>query len=105
MDTSVAPYRTNNLPPIHLGSFLRDALDALGLSARNFAEHIHVPHNAVTGIPNGQRSVIARMAIRRGRPSGTTPHDRQNLQAIYDLKRAMAEVPATSPEIAVCSAA
>ena len=105
MDTSMAPYRTDNLPPIHPGSVLRNELDAMGLSARKFAAHIHVPHNAVTGILNGQRSVTARMAIRLGLASGTTPHYRQNLQPIYNLKRAMADVPATSPEIAEYSAA
>ena len=105
MDTSVAPYRTDNLHPIHPGSVLRDEPDAIGLSARKFAAQIHVPHNAVTDILNGQRSVTPRLATRLGLPFGTTPHDRQNLQAIYALKRAMAEVPATSPEIAVYSAA
>ena len=105
MDTSVAPYRTDNLPPIHPGSVLRDELDAMRLSAQKFAAQIHVPPNAVTDILNGQRSVTARMAIRLGLPFGTTPHDRQNLQAIYALKRAMAEVPATSPEIAEYSTA
>ena len=105
MDTSVAPYRTNNLPSIHPGSVLRDELNAMRLSARKFAAHIHVPHNAVTGILNGQRSFTARMAIRLGLPSGTTPHNRQNLLPIHNLKRAMAQVPATSPEIAVYSAA
>ena len=105
MDTSVAPYRTDNLPPIHPASVLRDEPDAMPPSARKFPAHIPVPNNAVTGILNGQHSVTARMAIRLGLPFGTTPHDRQNLQAIYALKRAMAEVPATSPEIAVYSAA
>ena len=38
----------DNLPPIHPGSFLRDELATLDLSARKFADHIHVPHNAVT---------------------------------------------------------
>jgi plasmid maintenance system antidote protein VapI len=36
-------YPVDNLPPIHPGSFLRDELEALGLSARKFADHIHVP--------------------------------------------------------------
>ena len=105
METSVAPYRTDNLPSIHPGSVQRDELDAMGLSDRKFPAHIPVPNNAVTGILNGQHSVTARMAIRLGLPFGTMPHDRQNLQAIYALKRAMAEVPATSPEIAEYSPA
>ena len=87
-------YPVDNLPPIHPGSFLRDELEALGLSARKFAEHIQVPHNAVPGIMNGERSISAQMAIRRGQAFGTTPQYWMNLQAIYDLKRARAEMPA-----------
>jgi addiction module HigA family antidote len=77
----------------HPGRFLRDELEALNVSARKFAEHIHVPHNAVTGIMNGERAISAQMAIRLGRAFGTTPHYWLNLQAIYDLKRAKAEMP------------
>jgi addiction module HigA family antidote len=93
-------YPIDNLPPIHPGSFLRDELAALGLSARKFAEHIRVPHNAVTGIMNGERSVSAQMAIRFGQAFGTTPQYWMNLQAIYDLKRARAEMPAEALRIA-----
>ena len=93
-------YPVDNLPPIHPGSFLRDELAALGLSARKFAEHIHVPHNAVTGIMNGERSVSAQMAIRLGQAFGTRPQYWMNLQTIYDLKRARAEMPAEALRIA-----
>lgn len=93
-------YPIDHLPPIHPGSFLRDELDALGVSARRFAAHIHVPHNALTGIMNGDRSVSAQMAIRLGRAFGTTPRYWLNLQAIYDLKRAQAEMPEDARQIA-----
>ena len=83
----------DNLPPIHPGSFLRDELDALGVSARKFAAHIHVPHNAVSGIMNGERSISAQMAIRLGQAFDTTPQYWLNLQTIYDLKQARAEMP------------
>ena len=96
-------YATDNLPPIHPGAFLRDELQALGMSARKFAQHIHVPHNAVTSIMNGQRSVSAQMAVRLGRAFGTTPRYWQNLQAIYDLKRALTEMPDYVHAIEVCS--
>ncbi len=89
----------DNLPPIHPGSFVRDELEALGLSARKFAEHIHVPHNSVSGIMNGQRSVSAQMAIRLSRAFGTTPQYWLNLQAIYDLKRAAVNMPAEAFQI------
>ena len=93
-------YPVDNLPPIHPGSFLRDELEALGLSARKFADHTHVPHNAVTGIMNGERSISAQMAIRPGQAFGTTPQYWMNLQAIYDLQRARAEMPPEALRIA-----
>jgi addiction module HigA family antidote len=93
------PDPTDNLPPIHHGSFLRDELEALELSAMKFAEHILVPHNAVTGIMNGERSISAQIAIRLGQAFGTTPHYWLNLQSIYDLKRARAEMPAEALQI------
>lgn len=95
----------DNLPPIHPGSFLRDELEALGISARKFAERIHVPHNAVTGIMNGQRAISARMAVRLGLAFGTTPGYWLNLQSIYDLKQALAEMPADALGIETFAAA
>lgn len=73
-------YPVDNLPPIHPGSFLRDELEALSQSAPKFAEHMQVPHNAVTGIMNGERSISAQMAIRLGQAFGTTPHHRMNFR-------------------------
>jgi addiction module HigA family antidote len=93
-------YPIDNLPAIHPGSFLRDELEALGVSARKFAAHIHVPHNAITGIMNGERAISAQMAIRLGQAFGTTPQYWQNLQAIHDLKVARAEMPAEGLTIA-----
>ena len=98
-------YSTDNLPAIHPGRFLRDELEALGLSARKFAEHIHVPHNAVTVIMNGERAISAQMAIRLGQAFGTTPHYWLNLQAIHDLKVARAEMPAEALQIEAYAAA
>jgi addiction module HigA family antidote len=98
-------YPIDNLPPIHPGRFLRDELEALGLSARKFADRIHVPHNAITGIMNGGRSISAKMAIRLGRAFGTTPQYWMNLQAIYDLKRAQAEMPSETLDIVPYAAA
>lgn len=83
----------DNLAPIHPGVFLRDDLAALGVSARQFAAHIRVPHNAISGIINGQRSISAQMAIRLGQAFGTTAEYWLNLKTIYDLKRALAAVP------------
>lgn len=82
----------DNLPPIHPGEMLRDDLEALGLSARRFAEHIGVPPNAITEILNAQRRITAPMALRLGRAFGTDPRYWMNLQSIYETKMARAEL-------------
>ena len=92
----------DRLPAIHPGSILRDELETLGMSARKFAEHIRVPHNAITEIMNGERAISAQMAIRLGQAFNTTPQYWMNLQSIYDLKRARAEMPAEALHIEAC---
>ncbi len=82
----------DNLPAIHPGVFLREEIEALAISARKFAERIHTPHNAITEIMNGERSITAQMAIRLAQAFSTTPQYWLNLQTIYDLKRARAEM-------------
>lgn len=54
---------------------------------------------------NGERSISAQMAIRLGQAFGTTPQSWMNLQAIYDLKRARAEMAAEALRIASCTTA
>jgi antitoxin HigA-1 len=83
---------TDNLPPIHPGEILRDDLEALGLSARRFAEHIGVPPNAVTEILRGERRVTAPMALRFAKAFGTDPRYWTNLQSLYETKKAQAEI-------------
>lgn len=93
-------YASDNLPPIHPGEILGEEIVALKLSARAFARHIGVPHNAVTAILHGDRAVTAVMAIRLGRALGTSPQYWMNLQANYDLKTAQAALPPAIAEIA-----
>ncbi|MGQ9370451.1 HigA family addiction module antitoxin [Azospirillum sp. ST 5-10] len=82
----------DSLPAIHPGEILRDDLEALEMSARRFAEHIGVPPNAVTEIPNGQRRITAPMALRLAKAFGTAPGYWTNLQSLYETKNARAEL-------------
>ena len=50
---------TNGLPPIHPGEFLKEALDALGLSQAQFARAIGVSAMRVSHIINGSRPITA----------------------------------------------
>ena len=54
---------------------------------------------------NGERSISAQMAIRLGLAFGTTPQYWLNLQVIYDLKQARAEMPVEALQIKSYAAA
>ena len=71
---------------IHPGEHLTDALDGLGLSARELARAIKVPANRVTGIINGARAITADTALRLGHYFGMSAQFWMNLQQLYDLR-------------------
>ncbi|MFZ1110394.1 MAG: HigA family addiction module antitoxin [Rhodomicrobium sp.] len=95
----------DNLPPVHPGEILKDELEALNMSARKFAEHIHVPPNAVTAILNGGRGVSAQMALRLGQAFGTGPGYWMRLQNIYEEKRARSELAGSWSRLPGCCSA
>jgi addiction module HigA family antidote len=95
----------DNLPPVHPGEILRDELEALSMSARKFAEHIHVPPNAVTGVLNGDRGVSAQMALRLGQAFGTGAGYWMRLQDTYEEKCARAELAGVLEQISQLPAA
>jgi len=78
---------SNKMRAIHPGEILRDELDALGLSANQFAMKLHVPANRITSILNGKRAITPETALRLSKLFGTTAEFWINLQTSYDLKR------------------
>src|SRR5271156_2619380 len=78
--------------PIHPGEHLAEELRELSLSAAEFARRIDVPVNRITGILNGQRGITADTALRLGHWFGTSAQFWMNLQQLYELRRAEAEV-------------
>lgn len=80
----------DGLPPTHPGEFLRDELEALGLSAAAFATSIGVSTKAVDEILDGQESISVLMAVRLSEAFGTTPQYWLNLQRMYEMKDALA---------------
>jgi addiction module HigA family antidote len=82
----------DGLPPIHPGEILGDDLEAMDLSAGQFAAHIGVPPNTVTEILKGECAVTASMALRFGKAFGTDPRYWTNLQSLYEIKKAQAEI-------------
>jgi addiction module HigA family antidote len=77
---------------IHPGEHLAEELEELGLSAAELSRQIAVPVNRVTGIINGQRGVTADTALRLGHWFGTSPEFWLNLQSLYELRLARAEI-------------
>lgn len=78
--------------PIHPGEHLAEELRELSLSAAEFARRIDVPVNRITGILNGQRGITADTALRLGHWFGMSAQFWMNLQQLYELRRAEAEV-------------
>lgn len=76
------------LAPIHPGAILADWMAEEGLSANALARALKVPHNRITAITAGKRSITAETALRLARYLGTSPDLWINLQADYDRESA-----------------
>lgn len=78
---------SNKMRPIHPGEILADELAELdNMSASQFAKHLAVPTNRITGILNGTRSISADTALRLSTFFGGRAEFWLNLQDAYDLK-------------------
>src|ERR1700704_5831838 len=86
------PGGTLGRTPIHPREQLSQELNELGMSAAELARQIDVPVNRITAIMNGQRGVTADTALRLGHWFGTSPEYWLNLQKLYELRLARAEV-------------
>ena len=76
-------------PPTTIGEMLiKEFLQPLGLSQRQFAEAMQVNRSIVSAILNDRRPVSATMALRLSRVLGTSPDLWLRLQMLGDLYRA-----------------
>jgi addiction module HigA family antidote len=71
---------------IHPGEHLAEELEALNVSAAEFARRLRVPTNRVTQILHGHRAITGDTALRLGHYFGTSAEFWLNLQALYDLR-------------------
>ena len=78
--------------PIHPGEILAEELEAAGLRAAELARLVEVPPNRVSQIIAGKRAVTADTALRLGRYFGTSAELWLNLQKMYELDLARAEL-------------
>jgi addiction module HigA family antidote len=84
---------------IHPGEHLAEAIEAMGITAARLARDIQVPANRVTGILHGTRAITADSALRLGRYFGTSAEFWMNLQQLYELRRAAAQIGKTIHDI------
>lgn len=74
--------------PIHPGEHLSEQLQALDMSAAEFARRVGVPTNRVTELINGKRAITADTALRLARAFNTSARFWMNLQVLFDLRTA-----------------
>jgi addiction module HigA family antidote len=79
-------------PAPHPGEFLRDELEARGLSAHALALALRLPASRISQILRGQRAVTPETALRLARYFGSPAAIWLRLQVAYDLDRAEAEL-------------
>src|ERR1051326_1358206 len=75
----------------HPGEFLKDELEARGLTAHALALALRLPASRISQIVRGQRAITPETALRLARYFGGTPAIWLRLQVAYDLSRAEAE--------------
>ena len=75
----------------HPGEVLREeCLLPLGLSARQLAVILNVPHNRISDLAREKRAMTADTALRLAQHFGTTAQFWLNLQTSHDLSKAEA---------------
>jgi antitoxin HigA-1 len=81
---------TATLPPMHPGEMLREEfIEPLGLSAGRVAKACGVPRTRIERIVSEQLGISGDTAVRLGRFFGTSPEFWMNLQARYEVLKAL----------------
>ncbi|SMP52569.1 addiction module antidote protein, HigA family [Desulfonatronum zhilinae] len=73
------------LDPVHPGEYLRETLQELDISARQFAFHIGTTPMRLSLVLRGLRPVSANLALRLEKALGQSAGYWMNLQTRYDL--------------------
>jgi addiction module HigA family antidote len=81
-------------PVPHPGEFLRDELEARGISAHALAIALRLPASRIGQIVRGQRAITPETALRLARYFGGSAAIWLRLQMSYDLARSEAELAA-----------
>ena len=77
---------------IHPGEILADELNELQVSPTELARQLRVPHNRITQIIQGKRSITGDTALRLAHWFGSSPAFWMNLQGLHDVRLAEQQV-------------
>ena len=77
---------------IHPREHLAEAIAAIGINPTQLARELQMPPNKITAILQAQRAITADTALRLAQYFGTSAAFWMNLQQIYDLRVAEAEL-------------
>jgi addiction module HigA family antidote len=78
----------NNLPPIHPGEHIREALPALGLTQSGLADVLGCSRQIISDIIHGRRGLSVEMCLKLSEVIGSSPEMWARLQTNYDFKMA-----------------
>jgi addiction module HigA family antidote len=75
-----------NLPPVHPGMYIEDALPELGLTQAQFAAVLGCSRQMLSDIIHGRRGLSMEMCFRMSEVMGSTPAFWARIQNEYDIK-------------------
>lgn len=73
---------------IHPGEHLQEQLDAIKMTAAEFARQLGVPANRISEILHARRGITGDTALRLGHFFNMNPQFWLNLQGLFDLREA-----------------
>lgn len=76
----------NNLPPVHPGLYIKEALPELGMNQADVAKVFGCSKQFISDIVNGRRGISLEMCFKLAEVLGSTPEFWSRVQNDYDIK-------------------
>lgn len=77
-----------NLPVYHVGDYLLDAMDDLGMNQTQFAKAVGVNTGRISEVIRGRHRLTAQTAVLIAKYLGNTPEHWLKLQSLWEIEQA-----------------